>query len=263
MDASRGVEVVREDAQPAVSQVGGSESESDTISVGVSVGEAETVVESPIAFRGRGFAEAFASLDSVDLKSILNDRAHVMRSIPFIMKGAFRCALEEVTSGIERHSDIRVIVAAQTPVVSPIPRRICPKEAVGGTKCSSSSSVIGLGLLNVSQSCSARVHQSSLRRRRRDQAIDVEKRAARALSLVKQGELSSARMALEGAEVAPGNLATLRDLTNLEKRPPRPRRDLSQEVVHHEPAVPFALDEVEFLVCLRQHAGEQQEGPLA
>ena len=52
MDASRGVEVVR-DAQPAVSQVGGGESESDTISVGVSVGEAEvseTVVESPIAF---------------------------------------------------------------------------------------------------------------------------------------------------------------------------------------------------------------------
>ena len=49
--------------------------------------------------------EAFASLDSVDLKSIFNDRAHVMRSIPFIMKGAFRCALrtalEEVTSGVE------------------------------------------------------------------------------------------------------------------------------------------------------------------
>ena len=79
VDASRGAEVVREDAEPAVSQVGGSESESDTISVGVSVGEAEvseTVVESPIAFEhGRGFAEAFASLDSVDLKSIFNDRA--------------------------------------------------------------------------------------------------------------------------------------------------------------------------------------------
>ena len=37
--------------------------------------------------------------------------------------------------------------------------------------------------------------------------MDVEKRAARALSLGRQGELSSARMALEGAEVAPGNLA--------------------------------------------------------
>ena len=47
-----------------------------------------------------------ASLDSVDLKSIFTDRAHVMRSIPFITKGAFRCALrtalEEVISSIER-----------------------------------------------------------------------------------------------------------------------------------------------------------------
>ena len=72
-----------------MSQVGGSESESDTISVGASVGEAEfseTVVESPIAFeRGRGFAEAFASLDSVDLGSMFSDRVYVMRSIPFIM----------------------------------------------------------------------------------------------------------------------------------------------------------------------------------
>ena len=39
VDVSRGVEVVGEDAQPAVSQVGGSES--DTISVRASVGEAE------------------------------------------------------------------------------------------------------------------------------------------------------------------------------------------------------------------------------
>ena len=67
-------------------------------------------------------------------------------------------------------------------------------------------------------------------------AIDVEKRAARALS--RQGKLSSARMALEGAEVPPGNLDTLLELTNPEKRPPRPRRDLSQEVVHNESAVP-------------------------
>ena len=46
-----------------------------------------------------------------------------------------------------------------------------------------------------------------------------KKRAARALSLVRQGELSSARMALEGAEVAPGNLGTLVNL-------PIVRRDL-------------------------------------
>ena len=56
VDASRGAEVVGEDAQPAVSEAGGSESVSDTISVGASVGEAEvseTVVESPDCVRTR------------------------------------------------------------------------------------------------------------------------------------------------------------------------------------------------------------------
>ena len=49
------VEVVGEDVQPS-SQVGGIEFESDTISVGASVGEAEfseTVVESPNSVRTR------------------------------------------------------------------------------------------------------------------------------------------------------------------------------------------------------------------
>ena len=53
-------------------------------------------------------------------------------------------------------------------------------------------------------------------------------------------------MALEGTEVAPLSVNS-----PILRRDPRPRRNLSQEVVHHEPAVPFALDEVEFLVRLR------------
>ena len=56
VNASRGVEVFREDAQPAVSQIGGSESESDTISVGVSVGEAE-VSETAVESRSRSKAD--------------------------------------------------------------------------------------------------------------------------------------------------------------------------------------------------------------
>ena len=42
----------------------------------------------------------------------------------------------------------------------------------------------------------------------------MESRAARALFLTRSGELSSARQALEGAEVAPGNLAALGALTD-------------------------------------------------
>ena len=88
--------------------------------------------------------------------------------------------------------------------------------------------------------------------------VDVQKRAVRALSLVRQGELSSARMVLEGAEVTPGNLATLRELRRDLQGP-----DLSQEVLHNEPAALFELDQVEFLVCLRTARRGQQVGPLA
>ena len=53
-----------------------------------------------------------------------------------------------------------------------------------------------------------------------DQTDRVEKRAERARNLVHFGELSAARIALEGAQVAPGTLATMRELTNPERRPP-------------------------------------------
>ena len=77
-----------------------------------------------------------------DLKSTFTDRGHVMRSIPFTMKGAFRCALrtalEEVISGIERHCEIRVIGVLE--VVSVV-AGTCPKEAVGGTNAEFGTSV--------------------------------------------------------------------------------------------------------------------------
>ena len=85
-----------------------------------------------------------------------------------------------------------------------------------------------LRLLEESQSSEAQAHQSSSRRRH-NQVDSLEKRANKGLSLVQIGELSAARV-VEGAEVAPGTLATLRELTNPERRPPRPRQELSQEV---------------------------------
>ena len=66
--------------------------------------------------------------------------------------------------------------------------------------------------------------------------------ATRALSLVQDGRLSAARQALEGASLAPGNLATLGMLTDPTRRPPVPRSALSQEVRDTEPAEPVALD---------------------
>ena len=80
----------------------------------------------------------------------------------------------------------------------------------------------------------------------------IMKRAARALSLVQMGELSAAKQALEGAPVALGNMATLRALTDPEKRPALSREELSKAVAEAQPTEQFELDIVEFLICLRR-----------
>ena len=51
--------------------------------------------------------------------------------------------------------------------------------------------------------------------------------------------------------MAPGNMATLAKLTDLEQRPPLPREELCQEVVNSVPERSFELDPVEFLVSVR------------
>ena len=80
-------------------------------------------------------------------------------------------------------------------------------------------------------------------------------------SLVQMGEVSAARQALEGASLAPGNLATLGMLTDPTRRPPVPRSALSQEVRDTEPAEPVALDPLEFLTCLRKARRGAAAGP--
>ena len=84
-------------------------------------------------------------------------------------------------------------------------------------------------LLEQSQANDLQGHQVSTRRRRRP-TDSVAMRAERANVLVQLGELSAARGALEGAEVAPGTLATLRELTNLERRPLFTRLEVTREV---------------------------------
>ena len=56
------------------------------------------------------------------------------------------------------------------------------------------------------------------------------------------GEPSSARQALEGATLAPGNSDTLNQLKDPTRRPPRPREPLPH-VVSHVPGRAFELDE--------------------
>ena len=73
------------------------------------------------------------------------------------------------------------------------------------------------------------------RRRKGRRANDLERRTIRALNFLQVGELSSARQALEGAEIAPGNDDILKQLSDTSKRPDKLRDPIPQEVLEHVP----------------------------
>ena len=77
---------------------------------GEHVGEKPTAQDLPIRLLPRGRQDAFASLDH--LKNVFSPRAHVLKTIPSILKGAFRCALktalDEVIAGKELGSESRM-----------------------------------------------------------------------------------------------------------------------------------------------------------
>ena len=93
--------------------------------------------------------------------------------------------------------------------------------------------------------------RSRQRQSRKGRRNDLEVRAARAEMLVQMGELSSARQALEGASLAPGNRTTLNKLTNVARRPAVPRDPLPHNLLVYEPERGFELDHEKFLKNLR------------
>ena len=90
---------------------------------------------------------------------------------------------------------------------------------------------------------------------------DFAVRAELAQALVMMLEISSGRKELEGAAVAPGTDHTLHLLTDTERRPPNPVRELSPEMLEFVPAVPLALDEKRFAQNLRSSRREAAPGP--
>ena len=88
----------------------------------------------------------------------------------------------------------------------------------------------------------------------------TKSRVRRAETLVHLGELSAGRQALDGAKVAPGNLATLAQLTNPERRPPVPR-DLLSGSATAVPERPFELDPELFCKNVRSARRGAAPGP--
>ena len=252
---------------------------SDTESInGVSDAEGEDIRE-PVAptepigvdFRGRPPVRAFASLDSVNLVEVFNRRAHVMRAVPLVFRGAFHSALklamQEIVDGARSEDLVRCTRAwklffllPRMLLFRPVRRGLVPRTKLE-ERFRQFQSGDWTSLLLETAAVSAEAHSRSVRRRRRDTNDNEAKRVARAMARVQLGELSAARQALGGAEVAPGTLATLAELTNPERRPQVPRQPINEDIMRMVPGEQFQLDPDEFLIGLRKTRRGAAAGP--
>ena len=112
-----------------------------------------------------------------------------------------------------------------------LPRMLLHRPGRGGniskTKLTSRFDDFSAGrwdvLISASEACDiGAIVDRARRRRHRRLGDDVKRGAARALTLVQLGELSSGRQALEGADVAPGTERTLNMLRSEETTHTRP-----------------------------------------
>ena len=237
--------------------------ESQDLKVAPTVMDADIEVPPP---RPDVLREAWLTLDEIDVCRIFNQRAAVMKSVPHCLKGPFRTALklafEQILETEDQHQQER-----GWKLMMLLPRMLLHRPPGGGLiardKLLSRVTAFTQGqwslLINASQSCDAKSAVS--RRRSRRRGNDLDQRATRAEMLVQVGELSAARQALEGAELAPGNQATLNALKDPARRPPRPREALPPDLLAHTPDAPFDLDEHIFNRNLRSSRRGTAGGP--
>ena len=254
---------------------------SDTATVGgmseagEEVSQEFTLPESPIIAERRTVRApnaSFAALSDVDLKSCFTFRACVMRTVPHIMKGAFRLAirtaLEEILEG--HRSDNNARMARGWKLFKLLPRMLLFRPRRGGLV---PRKHLEERVRLFQEGQFAVVGTESGKRSPRSPSFNQEEDPSheqrgheggteRPKTLVQFGELSAGRGALEGAEVAPGTLATLRELTNPERRTPFPRHEVTREVADTRPAVSFTSDQDLLLISLRTaRRGASSRGP--
>ena len=224
------------------------EDERESASVISEVVEEFEVVEENVAVPRvvqAAIREGFRALDEVNLVHEFSRRAAVMQNIPSCVKGPFRNAmrlsLEEMTV---RGDAVRQERGWKLFMLLP---RLLLRPARGGLisrkKLEDRFADFGRGewmSLEGSRKCAEEAATAHRRRRRRARENDVEKRAARALNFVQLGELSSARQALEGADLAPGNDETLRALR---QRPAFPQEPIPPALMQLRPPRQHELDD--------------------
>ena len=208
---------------------------------------------------------SFMGLDEWNLEELFSHRGSLMRSVPRFLWGSFRVAtklaLEEIQHGVERGSELQQ--EREWKLFMLLPRMMFHRSPRGGhipkAKLVARFDKFAAGewrdLIVDSKKCAEEAATARRRRRRRGDQNQEERRALRALQFVQMGELSSGRQALEGAELAPGNETTLRELN---KRPARPM-DPIPELPLRVPV--FNLDEQTFSKNVRSARRGAAGGP--
>ena len=189
---------------------------------------------------------------------------------PHFFRGAYRSAmrlaLEEIELGTAAGDDRRRCQGWKLFFL--LPRMLLYKPVGGGlvpksrllARFSAFSDGDWEQLLIARREC-AKAAVQVLSRCRRTRVPTVDQRADRAEHLVHLGELSAARMGLEGDPIAPGNDATLQALQDPRKRPSVPREPLPREVVEHQPEGVIELDQERLLRILRNARRGAAGGP--
>ena len=220
--------------------------------------------------RGVSLRMALASLDEVDPRIVFRQRASVMRSVPKFLEGPFRnalkLALEEATWGNSVQDEVRQERGWK--LLELLPRMLLHRAPGGGliakktleARFQAFARGEWVQLLRVSSQCDEKAAVSRRRQGRR-RGHEVERRVARAETLIHLGELSSARQALEGSELAPGTMETLDILRDPRRRPPVPRAPLPAQMMDFQPEVPFQLDQQMFGRNLRSSKRGAAGGP--
>ena len=240
----------------ASSGVGSSVEETDSIdgreeSVEGDDAMVDIPLEDPVEMdfpRAGALREGLESLDLVDVRSLFENRASVFKSVPKFLHGPFRNALK---FALEECLSLEVLRQERGwKLLTLIPRMLLHRPPGGGlipkSKLLGRFEAFSRGEFNVllmsSEDCDKKAAVSR-RRRHRTGGLDLERRALRAETLIQMGELSSARQALEGADLAKGDRRTLGLLTDVNRRPDRPRDPIPEELTAFEPMAMFDLDE--------------------
>ena len=213
---------------------------------------------------------AWASLDTVDLLAELRIQVPCLKSVPYFMRPGVRTAYRLALEGIQRSSrqpeEGRGTVRAWTLFLlvsrmllhKPSGENRIPKEELLSRldRFQRGEWQQLLAESHVTARQSREVRAAGLRAQ-----PTLEAKAARAQAYIELGEVSSARQALVGGEIAPGNGATLQQLRDPTRRLQHPREALPPEVQQFVPVLPLAFPKERFVRNLRGSRRGAAPGP--